>query len=246
MPGWPSVPFSWRNVQQPLARDNRAIGVTGGPLDLRLCPTSEEDYAAVGEYIKLHREAWQAQLIEGADELIAHLRAAAGHSILPRDARSTAVPGRVGVTAGEIVLMSRVKEGAAIIAKMRRFGEPLSSMLDIWGYRLIVGPGGSIDQVAQAVAVFWTTPSDDELLLRNGELHFPWWRDYRLQSHAGLSPIAPSSYDDAIHINRRAGFGIAEFQVMIDDLYRRAYSDPSREESHDRYVAKRAKLFEQS
>jgi hypothetical protein len=99
--------------------------------------------------------------------------------------------------------------------------------------------------VAQAVAVLWATPTDEDLLLRNGELRFPWWRDYRLRSHAAVSPVSSSRYDEAVHVNRRAPFGIAEVQVMTDDLHRRAYCDSSRDESHDRYAAERAKLFRQ-
>jgi hypothetical protein len=216
--------------------------MTGGPLDLKVRPTSEEDYTAAKEYIDRHRGLWMAQLLDGGHELMEHLRAA-GYRVPPADAGWTADTVGADVADGEIAVLSRLKETQAIVAKMRRFGEPLCSMLDIWGYRLVVGEGRSIDRVAQIVALFWTTPSEQELLLRNGELRFPWWRDYRSQSHAGLSPIVSSSYDDAIHINRKASFGIAEFQVMTDDLYRRAHCQSFLEESHDRYVAERARLF---
>jgi hypothetical protein len=218
--------------------------MSGGPLDLRRRPTSDDDYAAARAYMDLHRPVWEAQLLDGERELASHLRAS-GHRVLSPGDRPGVIAGIDGLVEGEVMLVGRLKEPEAVVAKMRRFREPLCSMLDIWGYRLIVGTGGSIDGAAEAVGRLWSTPSDAELLLRNGELQFSWWRDYRLRSHAGLSPIASFRYDDAIHVNRRASYGIAEFQVMTYDLYRRAYCDPSRDESHERYVTERSRLFGQ-
>lgn len=218
--------------------------MTGRALDLRRRPTSDEDYAAAEAYMALHRAEWQAQLLEGERELASRLLEA-GYRVLSPSDRLGVIAGSDDLTESEIMLVSRLKEPEAVVAKMRRFGEPLCSMLDIWGYRLIVGNGGSIDGPAEAVGRFWSTPSDAELLLRNGQLQFSWWRDYRLRSHAGLSPVASFRYDDAIHLNRRASFGIAELQVMTYDLYRRAHCDSSRDESHERYVTERARLFGQ-
>lgn len=143
--------------------------------------------------------------------------------------------------ASALLLQSRLKEVGAILGKMRRFGEPLSAMLDIWGYRLITP--GDLDKVARIVAGMWETPSDDELQLRNGTMQFAWWRDYRLKNHVGLSPFVARSYDDAIHLNRRAPFGIVEVQVMTVDLYRRVHCEPGREESYERYVRRRTEVF---
>lgn len=77
------------------------------------------------------------------------------------------------------------------------------------------------------------TPLDEELLLRNGAMQSAWWRNYRLKNHVGLSPFAARGYDDAVHVNRRAPFGIVEVQVMTADLHRRVHCEPGREESHE-------------
>ncbi|MGH8886936.1 MAG: hypothetical protein ACRDYA_23660 [Egibacteraceae bacterium] len=74
---------------------------------------------------------------------------------------------------------------------------------------------------------------DEELLLRNGAMQSAWWRNYRLKNHVGLSPFAARGYDDAVHVNRRAPFGIVEVQVMTADLHRRVHCEPGREESHE-------------
>jgi hypothetical protein len=74
-------------------------------------------------------------------------------------------------------------------------------------------------------------------------MQFAWWRDYRLKNHVGLSPFAARGYDDAIHVNRRAPFGIVEVQVMTADLYRRVHCEPGREESHEGYVRRRIEVL---
>jgi hypothetical protein len=148
-----------------------------------------------------------------------------------------------GRGARELMVSARLKDTAAIVAKMRRFGEPLRVMLDIWGYRVVVPRNEDLDDLAKCCADLWATPAPEELLLRHGELQFDWWRDYRLRNHAGLSPATTDRYDQAIHLNRKAPFGIVEIQVMTQDLYIRAHGDPTSEDSHDHFVARREALF---
>lgn len=189
-----------------------------------LAPVTEADYARVAEFIEAHRDQWQEDLDEGMTELTSTIAA---------------------TSAADVVVSGRLKEAEAIIAKMRRFGEPLRVMLDIWGYRLIVPTEADLDTVAQACTRLWDTPSPDELLLRHGKLQFELWRDYRKRTHAGLSPATTSGYDQAIHLNRRAPFGIVEIQVMTADLYKRTHLDPTSDDSHDQFVERRQELFRQ-
>jgi len=126
---------------------------------------------------------------------------------------------------------------------MRRFGEPLRVMLDTWGYRVVVASEDALDAVADQCTALWMAPAPAELLLRHGELQFEPWRDYRRRDHAGLSAATTSRYDQAIHLNRRAPFGIVEIQVMTSDLYRRVHCNPASEDSHDSFVARRQALL---
>jgi hypothetical protein len=71
---------------------------------------------------------------------------------------------------------------------------------------------------------------------------FSSFRDYRRRNQAGLSP-ATAQYDQAIHLNRRTSFGIVEIQVLTRDPYDRVHCDPTSEDSHDRFVARRKELF---
>ena len=206
---------------------------------VKRAPRTNADYNAVSAYLEAHRFEWEKLLHDGhtciAERLTEH-----GYEVIPVETTNPLIT-QSNLKTSVILLQGRLKEVRAIIGKMRRFGEPLSAMLDIWGYRLIT-PGG-LDKVARIVAGMWETPSDAELLLRNGTMQFAWWRDYRLKSHVGLSPFAARGYDDAIHLNRRAPFGIVEVQVMTADLYRRAHCEPGREENHDGYVRRRAEVF---
>lgn len=187
-----------------------------------LAPVTEEDYARVAEFIRAHRDQWQDDLDRGTAELTRH----------------------VGPTGpADVVVSGRLKGTEAIIAKMRRFGEPLRVMLDVWGYRLVVPTEADLDTVAQSCTQLWDTPSPDELLLRHGKLQFAPWRDYRKRTHAGLSPATTAGYDQAIHLNRRAPFGIVEIQVMTANLYGRTQLDPTSEASHERFVERRQELF---
>ena len=140
-------------------------------------------------------------------------------------------------------MSGRVKQTDAIVAKMRRFGEPLRVMLDIFGFRVVVAAEEDLDAVAERCAELWATPTPAELLLRHGALQFDWWRDYGKRSHAGLSGATTAGYDQAVHLNRRTPFGIAEIQVLTVGLFRRVHCDPASTDSHDRFVARREALF---
>jgi hypothetical protein len=207
-----------------------------------LTPVAEKDYARVHDHITANRAAWELHLAAGRRELTSHL-AMAGYAPSTADPRPDAMAGRGAIDMREVVVSSRLKETEAIVAKMRRFGEPLRVMLDVWGYRVVVATGDELDDVAARCGELWETPTPPELLLRHGQLQFDWWRDYRRRDHAGLSTATTAHYDQAIHLNRRAPFGIVEVQVLIFDLYQRVHCDPASEDSHDRFVARREELL---
>lgn len=202
----------------------------------RLVPIADEDYAAVRKYLLDHAALWASQLEGGLADLSAHLRGAGYRTLAARTDSSD-------VTAGSVLMQARVKTPDAIVAKMRRFGEPLRVMLDRWGYRVVVSDETALDQVAGLCAELWTTPRPAELLLRNGELQFDARRDYRRRNHAGLSAATTNNYDQAVHLNRKAAFGIVEIQVMTSDLYRRVHCDPASGDSHDTFVARREQVL---
>ncbi|MGH8902893.1 MAG: hypothetical protein ACRDYA_14795 [Egibacteraceae bacterium] len=199
-------------------------------------PRTGADHDAAGAHLEDRRPEW-AELLHDGKTFMAERLAEHGYEVI---SVQTAEPltAQSALEAPATLLQGRLKKVGAILGKMRRFGEPLSAMLDIWGYRLITP--GDLDKMARIVAGMWETPSDEELRLRNGAMQFAWWRDYRLKDHVGLSPFTARGYDDAVHINRRAPFGIVEAQVMTADLYRRAHCEPGREERHEGYVRRRA------
>lgn len=202
----------------------------------RLVPTAEEHYAAVRHYLLDHDALWASQLDAGFADLSAHLSGAGYRTLAART-------GSPDVTAGSVLMQARVKTADAIVAKMRRFGEPLRVMLDRWGYRVVVSDETALDRVAGLCAELWTTPSPNELLLRNGELQFDSRRDYRRRNHAGLSAATTNNYDQAVHLNRKTSFGIVEIQVMTSDLYRRVHCDSASGDSHDAFVARREQVL---
>lgn len=207
----------------------------------RLVPANDDDYAAVRAYLLDHAELWAAQLVAGSADLSAHL-GGAGYRTL----EASGLPDFLDVAdvaGGSVLVQARVKLPDAIVAKMRRFGEPLRVMLDRWGYRVVVSDEAALDEVADLCGGLWATPSPAELLLRNGELQFSPRRDYRRRDHAGLSAATTNSYDQAVHLNRKAPFGIVEIQVMTADLYRRVHGDPAGEDSHDTFVARREQIL---
>lgn len=151
--------------------------------------------------------------------------------------------GHAAIGTLEVVVSARLKHTDAIVAKMRRFGEPLRLMLDVWGYRVVVETEDALDAVAELCVELWETPTPQELFLRSGQLQFDWWRGYRRRSHTGLSATTTMYYDQAVHLSRMAPFGIVEVQVMTYDLYRRVPCDPTSEDSHDRFVIRREILL---
>lgn len=211
--------------------------------DIRsLAPITEADFTRVDDYITARREAWERHLEAGLAELIGHLMAA-GYTPSTAEQQPELTSRSDALGTREVEVSGRLKGTKAIVGKMRRFGEPLRVMLDIWGYRVVVATQNELDDVASHCAALWEAPTPRELLLRHGKLQFEWWRDYRRRSYAGLSPATTAQYDQAIHLNRKAPFGIVEIQVMTLDLYVRVYCDPASEDSHDRFVARRQELF---
>jgi hypothetical protein len=207
-----------------------------------LAPVTDGDFETVRAYVAAQRAGWESDLTSALGELTAHL-VQAGYLVLEGAQRSAVMTGRGTLAGGEVVASGRVKQTDAIVAKMRRFGEPLRVILDVFGFRVVVASDDDLDAVAGRCAELWATPTPTELLLRHGALQFGWWRDYRKRNHAGLSGATTAGYDEAIHLNRRAPFGIAEIQVLTIGLFRRVYCDPVGEDSHDRYVARRESLF---
>lgn len=163
-----------------------------------------------------------------------------GFQVLAGPAREAVLAGSRPVRSEEAAIQARLKRIAAILAKMRRFGESPAEILDIWGYRVIVP-----DQAALGVLVthirdaLWEAPTPADLVLRGGELRFPALRDYRRQEHAGLSASTSPRYDEAVHLNRRAPFGVVEIQVMTEDLFRRALVAADTEEGRRSFVRRR-------
>jgi hypothetical protein len=207
-----------------------------------LAPVSEDDYARVLDYITTHRPEWESQLHTGRTNLARHLTTAGYLPVFSAE-RPDLAAGVGVIEPGTVLLSARLKDAGAIVAKMRRFGEPLRVMLDTWGYRLVVSDLDALDTVANHCTSLWATPAPDELLLRHGELQFQPWRDYRRRDHAGLSAATTDRYDQAIHLNRKAPFGIVEIQIMTYDLYRRVHCDPASPDSHDTFVARRQALL---
>jgi len=106
--------------------------------DMRaLPPVTAEDYAR-STTIVAGRAAWELHLGSGLREIVGYL-AAAGYAPATAEQRPEAAAGRGGaIGAGEVVVSGRLKETQAILAKMRRYGEPLRVMLDVWGYRVVI------------------------------------------------------------------------------------------------------------
>ena len=204
-------------------------------------PSAERDYAEVLSYLVSVSEDLGADLIVGEMDLSLGLE----DQGIP--VWSTRIDGEVDSSSidallkDHAVLSSRLKTPAAVVAKMQRFGEPLSAMLDVWGYRIVTSL--DIDRVAHAVEQVWVTPSPEELLLRNGELQFAPRRDYRTKNHAGRAAFTSDRYDEAIHLNRRTPFGIVEVQILSTDLYARVVEQTGTEEHHDQFAKRRAEAF---
>ncbi len=211
--------------------------------DLRdLLPVTDDDYASVLDYLVSHHDEWENELRSGWRDLAAHLTTKGYTAFLATDSPGT-MAGLGTIEPGTVIVDARLKNAESVVSKMRRFGEPLRVMLDVWGYRLLVAAVEDLDAVAQGCTDLWSTPEPSELLLRHGKLQFEPWRDYRRRDHAGLSAATTNHYDQAIHLNRKAPFGIVEIQVLTFDLYRRVHCDPASEDSHDSFVARREAIL---
>ena len=66
-------------------------------------------------------------------------------------------------------------------------------------------------------------------------------RDYRTKEHPGRSGATSLNYDEAVHVNRRAPFGVVEIQAMTHDLLLRAFRVQGLEESHRRFAQRRTR-----
>jgi hypothetical protein len=207
-----------------------------------LSPVTADDYARVLDYISTCQPEWESQLQSGLAGLTGHL-ADAGYQPSTAIERPDLAIGRGDIQPGTVLVCARLKAPDAVIAKMSRFGEPLRVMLDVWGYRLVVATEQALDAVANLCAGLWSAPAPAELLLRHGALQFEPWRDYRRRDHRGLSAATTDRYDQAVHLNRKAPFGIAEIQVMTYDLYRRVHCDTAGADSHETFVARREALL---
>ncbi len=207
-----------------------------------LSPVTEDDYVRVLDYLTARKPEWESELQSGLAGLAGHLATNGYPAVTPIERPDLAI-GRGDIEPTTVLVSARLKDPEAVIAKMRRFGEPLRVMLDVWGYRLVVATEQALETVANLCTGLWSAPAPAELLLRHGALQFEPWRDYRRRDHAGLSAATTDRYDQAIHLNRKAPFGITEIQVMTFELYRRAHCDPTSTDSHDAFVARREALL---
>jgi hypothetical protein len=144
---------------------------------------------------------------------------------------------------GSYLLLSRLKSPGAILRKMARFGEELCCMLDIWGIRLVVPGVDPLDDVARLAEAHWANVPERQLMLRGGQMRFAPVRDYRAKEHLGRSGATSVNYDEAVHVNRRAPFGVVEIQVMTHDLFLRAFQAQGLEESHRRFAQRRTRAL---
>jgi hypothetical protein len=210
------------------------------PASLTRPPTTDRDWQQAEAVSRASRPQWLADLIGGRRELAAHLSRRS--RLLVGDDRGSVISGDRSLDEGEVVLLARLKTPRAILRKMQRFGESMSEMLDIWGYRIVVPHASDLDETLECVLGVWEEPSVSELTLRGGALQFDPVRDYRKRSHAGLGPATSMHYDDAIHINRHAPFGVCEIQLLSYDLFYRSVVAHGREESHLNFSLRRNRL----
>lgn len=199
---------------------------------------SKADYQRTRRQLLASRRKWLTSLHAGRRELASYLEAQ-GYHVLTGRQRQEMLTAQCVTDKRAVALTARLKRTGAILEKMARFGESLDQILDVWGYRIVVADVRELDRLVRLLTRFWDAPRKEDLLLRDGRLPFDWLRDYRLQRHLGLSESSSPRYDEAIHINRKAPFGISEIQVMTVDLFRRAYASRERHEAHSAFVKRR-------
>lgn len=203
----------------------------------RLTPVSDLEYQEIETALRQAYPKWHAYLIAAQQELEIAMTEQQ-FRLLARAAKDEVLNGTRHQFQSEVIVTARLKSIQAIVDKMRRFGEPLMNMLDIWGFRIIVSDAESLEKVLPSLTGLWPAPTDEEMTLRHGTLKFDWLRDYRARNHAGLSNATSVRYDEAIHVNRRPPFGVVEIQILTVDLYRRAYTGTG-EEAHVNFVRRR-------
>jgi len=204
-----------------------------------LRPAGEADYRNVELKIRKQRAVWAGHLRSARQETKLVLDRT-GFCELRGNARRESINGRP-LPPGSYLLLSRLKSSEAILRKMARFGEELCCMLDIWGIRLVVPDANSLDQIGRLAQAQWKDVPERQLMLRGGQMRFAPVRDYRATAHLGRSEATSSAYDQAIHVNRRAPFGVVEIQVMTQDLFLRAFQARGLEESHRRFAHRRTR-----
>ena len=222
--------------------DNEGLLTWGIPNDLgTLRPTSEADYRTIEREIRRQRAAWAAHLRSARREVKLLLEDAGLREL--RGSESLASVNGEPLSTQSYLLLSRLKSSEAIRRKMARFGEELCCMLDIWGIRLVLPDIDALDAVASLVQAHWEDVPERQLMLRGGQMRFAPVRDYRAREHVGRSGATSFNYDEAVHINRRAPFGVVEIQVMTHDLFLRAFQAQALEESHRRFAHRRTRAL---
>jgi len=204
-------------------------------------PTSTADFAGVKAYVVTCRQEWLREMRAARRELQDHL-VKQGWPIVSGAKRADALRADYLLMDRQIVVQGRMKTADRIVEKMSRFNEALTTMLDLWGFRIIVSAEGFIDRCVRDVENLWATPRSEELRLRHGTLEFPAKRDYRQQDHAGVSGATSDRYDEAVHVNRRRRSGICEIQVMSHGLFERAFVSAGSDEAHRKFAQRRRQL----
>lgn len=144
------------------------------------------------------------------------------------------------------VISSRLKKEKAIKAKMARFGEPKDKILDMIGHRIIVSNLSQLERTVQKLRKIGQAPSKSQMLLRNGQLQFPWLRDYRSKTHKGRSSLTSPYYNEAVHFNRIINGMICEIQVLTYHLYVKAFVNRSGGLAHAQFARRRTRKFNKS
>ena len=206
-----------------------------------LRPASDADYRTIELEIRRQRAAWVGHLRVARREMKLALGRGGLRELRGGEREASFNGGHLPPES--YLLLSRLKSSEAILRKMARFGEELCCMLDIWGIRLVVPDIEALDGVATLVQTHWADVPQRQLMLRGGEMRFAPVRDYRTKVHPGRSSATSLNYDEAVHVNRRAPFGVVEIQVMTHDLFLRAFQDQGLEESHQRFAQRRTRAL---
>lgn len=203
---------------------------------------NNQDLTYISKFIAKATRLWIHNLVTSRSEL-EHYLEISGYQIIQAGSRLKVLDGKRSLQKNEVVLISRLKKKTAIIAKMNRFGDLLRNILDIWGYRIIVQNEAELEKMSKLMQAFWEIPSKKDLALRRGKLQYNWLRDYRKKDFKGLSPASSDTYDNAIHLNRRLNFGVGEFQIVTQELYRRAFLNQAGKDAHAQFAKRRSKLI---